>query len=360
MTSTVTVTARDMVWIAGATFLMGSDAHYAEEAPAHRVAVDGFWIDRCAVTNRQFAAFARATGYVTVAEQPPDPTDFPGAPPENLRAGSLVFARTRGPVDLTHLDQWWAWTPGASWRHPEGADSTLAGRMDHPVVHVAYDDARAYATWAEVALPTEAEWELAARGGLDGATYVWGEEPEALGERLANFWHGDFPWRAEPGYGATAPVGSFQPNGYGLFDMAGNVWEWTEDWYASQPPRGRRQALLHPAEPARGRRGREPRPRPAAVPRSAQGAQGRLVPLRRQLLPALPARGAPAADGRHGDEPRRLSLRPPRGCGESEWHLDVACRRLGAIRAAGGGSVLRSARALDRAAPRSSPAGPCR
>ncbi|HEX5923851.1 MAG TPA: formylglycine-generating enzyme family protein [Baekduia sp.] len=233
----VTATTRaDMVWIAGATFLMGSDHHYAEEAPAHRVSVDGFWIDRCAVTNRQFAAFARATGYITVAERPPDPADFPGAPPENLRAGSLVFARTRGPVDLKHLDQWWSWTPGASWRHPEGSGSTLAGRMDHPVVHVAYDDARAYGSWAGVALPTEAEWELAARGGLDGAAFVWSDEPEGPGERLANFWHGDFPWRAEPGYGMTAAVGSFPPNDYGLYDMAGNVWEWTEDWYASRHP----------------------------------------------------------------------------------------------------------------------------
>jgi formylglycine-generating enzyme required for sulfatase activity len=246
----VTATARaEMVWIAGATFLMGSNHHYAEEAPAHRVTVDGFWIDRCAVTNRQFAAFARETGYVTVAERPPDPADFPGAPPENLRAGSLVFARTRGPVDLRHLDQWWAWTPGASWRHPEGPDSTLAGRMDHPVVHVAYDDACAYATWAGAALPTEAEWELAARGGLDGATFVWGEEPEAPGQRLANFWHGDFPWRAEPGYGATAAVGTFQPNGYGLHDMAGNVWEWTEDWYASRHPDDAAKPCCIPGNP---------------------------------------------------------------------------------------------------------------
>jgi formylglycine-generating enzyme len=246
----VTATARsDMVWIAGATFAMGSDHHYPEEAPAHRVAVDGFWIDRCAVTNRQFAAFARATGHVTVAERPPDPADFPGAPPENLRAGSLVFTRTRAPVDLTHLDQWWTWTPGASWRHPEGPGSTLAGRMDHPVVHVAYEDARAYATWAGVALPAEAEWELAARGGLDGATYVWGDEPEAPGQRLANFWHGDFPWRAEPGYGTTAAVGSFPPNGHGLHEMAGNVWEWTANWYASRQPEDAAKPCCVPQNP---------------------------------------------------------------------------------------------------------------
>jgi formylglycine-generating enzyme len=236
MTGVATETARDMAWIPAATFLMGSDGHYAEEAPAHRVAVDGFWIDRHPVTNRQFAAFARETGYVTVAERPPDPAAFPGAPAENLRAGSLVFTRTPGPVDLRHVNQWWTWTPGAGWRHPEGPGSTLAGRMEHPVVHVAHEDAEAYAAWAGAALPTEAEWELAARGGLDGATYVWGDEPEPPGTPLANYWHGDFPWRPEPGYGATTAVGSFAPNGHGLHDMAGNVWEWTGDWYATRHP----------------------------------------------------------------------------------------------------------------------------
>ena len=244
MTGVVADTARDMVAIPAGTFLMGSDRHGAEEAPVHRVRVDGFRIDRHQVTNRQFAAFARATGHVTVAERPPDPAAFPGAPPENLRAGSLVFTPTRGPVDLRHLGQWWSWTPGASWRRPEGPGSTLAGRMEHPVVHVAHEDAAAYAAWADAALPTEAEWELAARGGLEGATFTWGEEPEPAGARLANFWHGDFPWRAEPGYGTTAPVGSFAPNGFGLYDMAGNVWEWTEDWYG-----GDEAASLDPAQP---------------------------------------------------------------------------------------------------------------
>ena len=219
------------VWIPPATFRMGSDAHHAEEAPARDVAVEGFWIDAYAVTNEAFAAFVDDTRYVTVAERALDPAAFPGAPPENLRAGSMVFRRSRGPVDLKRMDQWWAWTPGASWRHPDGPGSTLAGRERHPVVHVAYADARAYAEWAEKALPTEAEWELAARGGLDGAAYTWGEAPEAAGERRANYWHGDFPWRAEPGYGTTAPVGSFAPNGFGLYDMAGNVWEWTRTWF---------------------------------------------------------------------------------------------------------------------------------
>jgi len=233
-----------MKWIAGGTFRMGSDAHYPEERPSRRVTVDGFWIDTHAVTNREFAAFADETGYVTVAERPLDPADFPGAPAANLQPGSLVFTRTRRPVDLRHLNHWWTWTPGASWRHPDGPRSTLAGREDHPVVHVAYEDATAYAAFKQQRLPTEAEWEYAARGGLDGAAYTWGDDPEPEGEQLANYWHGDFPWRPEPGYGTTAPVGSFPANGYGLFDMAGNVWEWTTDWFG-----GSAAASLDPAQP---------------------------------------------------------------------------------------------------------------
>ena len=218
------------------TYRLGSDAHYAEERPARREHVDAFRIDRHAVTNAEYAAFVADTGYVTVAERPLDPAGFPGAPPENLVPGSMVFRRTSGPVDLRHLSQWWTWTPGACWRHPEGPTSDLDGRADHPVVHVAYEDADVYCAWAGATLPTEAQWEAAARGGLDAATYVWGDEPEAPGEQLANFWHGDFPWRPHEGYGATAPVGSFPANGYGLYDMAGNVWEWTTDWYAETGP----------------------------------------------------------------------------------------------------------------------------
>jgi formylglycine-generating enzyme required for sulfatase activity len=230
-----------MAWVPGGTFLMGSGDHYPEEAPAHEVAVDGFRADRFPVTNRAFARFVTETGYVTVAERPLDPEDFPGAPPENLVPGSLVFTPTPGPVDLRHLSQWWAWTPGACWRRPEGPGSSLAGREDHPAVHVAFEDAEAYAGWAGKQLPTEAEWERAARGGLDGATFTWGDEPERDGRRLANYWHGDFPWRADAGYGTTSPVGSFPPNGFGLFDMAGNVWEWTADWYVDR----------HPGDPAK-------------------------------------------------------------------------------------------------------------
>ena len=251
MTRTLAVT-EGMVRLQGGRFLMGSDDHYAEEAPAHPVVVDPFWIDRHPVTNAKFAAFVADTGYVTVAERPLDPAQFPGAPPENLVPGSLVFTGTPGPVELRHLSQWWTWTPGACWHRPEGPRSTLAGRRRHPVVHVAAEDAEAYAQWAHKALPTEAEWEFAARGGLEGARFVWGDEPERDGERLANYWHGDFPWRSGPGYGLTTPVGSFPPNGFGLYDMAGNVWEWTADWYAARHP--------------------EPAEQPCCVPRNPRGA----------------------------------------------------------------------------------------
>lgn len=225
------MTADDLVWIPAQTSVLGSDAHYPEEAPAREVAVDGFWIQRHQVTNADYAEFVAATSYVTVAERPVDPADFPGAPPENLVPGSMVFRRTAGPVDLRHINLWWAWTPGACWNHPRGPRSSLTDRDDHPVVHIAYEDAEAYACWAGLELPTEAEWETAARGGLRAAAYTWGDEPEQPGQRLANYWHGEFPYLPETGYGTTKPVGSFEANGYGLFDMAGNVWEWTTDFY---------------------------------------------------------------------------------------------------------------------------------
>ena len=220
--------------ISGRTFLMGSDEHYPEESPAHPVVVGAFRMDRCAVTVAEFAEFVSDTGYVTVAERPLAAEDFPGAPAENLVPGSLVFTLTSGPVDLRHLQQWWTWTPGACWSRPEGPDSSIEGLEHHPVVHVAYEDAEAYAGWSGQTLPTEAQWEFAARGGLDGATYTWGNAPESPDEPRANYWHGDFPWRPDPGFGTTAPVGSYRPNGYGLFDMAGNVWEWTSDWYMAR------------------------------------------------------------------------------------------------------------------------------
>ena len=242
----------DRVWIPGGAFTMGSDRHYPEEASAHRVELDGFWLGRDEVTNEQFAAFVAATGYVTVAERPLDPSQFPGAPPENLVPGSLVFTMTPGPVDLRHLAQWWTWTPGGSWRRPEGPGSSIGGREDHPVVHVAQEDAEAYAAWVGAVLPTEAQWERAARGGLDGATFTWGDDPEPAGARLANYWHGDFPWRPEPGYGRTSPVGSYPPNAYGLHDMAGNVWEWTADWYTSNHPLDLDKPCCVPSNPRGG------------------------------------------------------------------------------------------------------------
>jgi formylglycine-generating enzyme required for sulfatase activity len=226
------MTTDDFVWIPPQTTVLGSDAHYAEEAPTREVGVDGFWMQTHQVTNQQFAEFVDSTGYLTVAERPPNPDDYPGAPPENLQPGSMVFHRTPGPVDLRHLNQWWTWTPGACWNHPRGPRSSTTGREHHPVVHVAFEDASAYSHWAGFQLPTEAQWEVAARGGVAGAVYTWGDEPELPGQRLANYWHGEFPYLPDTGYGTTSRVGSFEPNGYGLYDMAGNVWEWTTDWWA--------------------------------------------------------------------------------------------------------------------------------
>jgi sulfatase modifying factor 1 len=222
-----------MVRIPGGTFLMGSDAHYPEEAPAHRVTVNAFWMDRCAVTNADFRRFVEATGYVTLAERPANPADHPGVPPEMLAPASAVFLKPPQRVDLGDHAHWWAFVAGADWRHPRGAGSSLQGLWKHPVVHVGYEDAEAYAAWAGKALPTEAEWEFAARGGLEGAEFVWGSELAPGGRHLANTWQGEFPWQnlREDGHEWTAPVGTFPPNGYGLHEMAGNVWEWTCDWY---------------------------------------------------------------------------------------------------------------------------------
>ena len=239
----------------GGTFTMGSDDHYPEEAPTHPVRVGPFSIDVAAVTNAEFAAFVEATGFVTVAERDLDPADYPDAPAENLRAGSMVFTPTRGPVDLRHLSQWWRWKPGACWRHPQGPTSSLDRRLDHPVVHVAHEDALAYATWVQASLPSEAEWEYAARGGLDGATYTWGDEPRPGGKIMANTWDGpDFPWRStgESGFQRTAPVGSFPPNGFGLHDMAGNVWEWTDDWWTTTHPDAAGSPCCAPEDPRGG------------------------------------------------------------------------------------------------------------
>jgi sulfatase modifying factor 1 len=223
-----------MVRIDGGTFRMGSDRFYPEEAPVRDVPVAGFWIDPYAITNEQFSRFVRKTGYLTVAERPLDPADYPGAPQENLVPGALVFHMTPGPVDLGDYTQWWSWVPRACWKHPEGPGSSIDSRPDHPVVHIAFEDAESFAQWAGKRLPTEAEWEFAARGGLDGEDFVWGDEMEPGGKPAANTWQGEFPWKSSARRGPrTMPVGSFAPNGFGLYDMAGNVWEWTTDWYLS-------------------------------------------------------------------------------------------------------------------------------
>jgi formylglycine-generating enzyme required for sulfatase activity len=232
-----------MAWIPGGEFAMGSDHHYPEEAPVHRASVDGFWMDRCAVTNRDFARFVEETGHVTVAERPPDAADYPDARPELLQPFSAVFQMPAGPVDLDNAYNWWVHTPGANWRKPKGprGPSSLKRLPTHPVVHVAWEDVAAYAEWAGKQLPTEAEWEFAARGGLDGAEFAWGDELTPDGSHVANTWQGEFPVEnlKQDGFAGTAPVESFPPNGYGLYEVTGNVWEWTTDWYrdhGAEPP----------------------------------------------------------------------------------------------------------------------------
>jgi sulfatase modifying factor 1 len=227
------MSTKGMVWIPGGTFAMGCESFYPEEAPVQDVAVDGFWIDERPVTVAQFRRFVKATGYVTLAERPLDPADYPGADPASLTPGSLVFRPAPGPVDLGDYRAWWEYVPGARWSNPEGPGSDTYTRGRHPVTHVAYEDACAYAAWAGKALPTEAEWEFAARGGLSGATFTWGDE---YVDGMANTWQGEFPWENEltDGYAGTSPVASFPANGYGLYDMAGNVWEWTSDRYSER------------------------------------------------------------------------------------------------------------------------------
>jgi len=242
---------KNMVWVPGGTFLMGSDQFYPEERPVHRVAVDGFWMDAHPVTVAEFRRFVKATGHRTLAERAPDPADYPDADPALLVPGSLVFRQTDGPVPLDDIRRWWAWTPGADWRHPEGPGSTTHGRERHPVTHVAYEDAAAYAAWAGKALPSEAEWERAARGGLEGAVYCWGDEPHPRGRMMANTWQGAFPWRNDlaDGFLGTSPVERFPANGYGLYDMAGNVWEWTADYFTPRHPDDAASSCCVPRNP---------------------------------------------------------------------------------------------------------------
>jgi formylglycine-generating enzyme len=244
----------NMIWIPSGTFRMGSDRHYAEEAPVHRVTVDGFWIDRTPVTNREFRIFVEATGYVTFAEMAPDPKDYPGALPHMLKAGSLVFCPPNHPVDLSNFANWWAFKFGANWRRPYGKGSSVRGLDNHPVVHIAYRDAEAYAAWAGKVLPTEAEWEHAARGGLDQAEFAWGHEFTPGGRHMANTWHGNFPHEnlATDGHERTSPVDAFPPNGFGLLDMIGNVWEWTTDWYSAKHTADAPKACCIPENPRGG------------------------------------------------------------------------------------------------------------
>ena len=225
-----------MVAIPGGVFSMGSDRHYPEEAPMRQVRVDGFFIDQTPVANADFRRFVNATGYVTFAEIRPNPEDYPGALPHMLKAGSLVFAPPRHAVDLSDWSGWWHFKFGANWRRPYGPRSSISGLDRHPVVHIAYRDAEAYAKWVGKDLPTEAEWEFAPRGGLDGAEYAWGDAFAPDDRQMANTWQGEFPHQnlKRDGYDRTSPVKAFPPNGYGLYDMIGNVWEWTCDWWSSR------------------------------------------------------------------------------------------------------------------------------
>jgi len=241
-----------MVRIPGGTFRMGSDKHYPEEAPVHRVTVGDFWIDRTPVTNRQFKEFVRATGHITFAEIPPDPKDYPGALPDMLFAGSLVFTPPKHPVDLRDWSQWWAFLKGADWRHPFGPKSNINGLDEHPAVHIAYSDALSFARWTGKDLPTEAEWEFAARGGLEDTEFAWGDEFMPRNRQMANTWHGEFPRERRPGFKRTSPVTAFPPNGYGIYDMIGNVWEWTSDWYSPKHTADAPKACCIPENPRGG------------------------------------------------------------------------------------------------------------
>ena len=282
-----------------------------DAVPVHRVYVDGFWIDRTEVTNEQFDRFVRATGYVTIAERTPTKEEFPTAPPENLVAGSTVFTPTAHPVPLDNHFRWWRYQKGANWRHPEGPSSSIKGREQYPVVHIAYDDAVAYATWAGKRLPTEAEWEFAARGGASGKLYPWGDDLRPGGKLAANIYEGRFPTHdaGEDGFAGIAPVARFAPNGYGLYDVAGNVWEWCSDWYRADyfaqlaAAGGGREKSAGTRQPVRsGRAEREE----ARAPR-------RLVPLHRSVLHALHGRHPRQGRGHDRQQPSRLPARQSRG-----------------------------------------------
>ncbi len=261
----------EMICVPGGTYRMGSEQHYPEERPVHPVEVESFLMDATPVTNRQFSAFVAATGYVTYAEIPPDPKDYPGALPHMLKAGSLVFTPPDYPVDLRDWSQWWQFCFRANWRRPYGPGSTIKGLEDHPVVHVAYRDAEAFAAWMGKALPTEAEWEFAARGGLEDAEFAWGDAFNPDGRQMANTWQGAFPSEnlCTDGYARTSPVRAFPPNAYGLHDMIGNVWEWTSDWWSDRHPDAAPKACCVPLNPRGGpeRASYDPRQPAVIIPR---------------------------------------------------------------------------------------------
>ena len=312
-----------MVRIPGGVFAMGSNDHYPEERPVHRVAVDPFWMDETPVTNRQFREFVQATGYVTFAEVPPRAEDYPGASPHMLKAGSLVFTPPKGPVDLNQPLTWWEFSFGANWRRPQGRNSTNRDLDDHPVVHVTHRDATAYATWIGKELPTEAEWEFAARGGLDSKEFAWGNELYPGGKPVANTWQGQFPVQnlRLDGYDRTSPVKAFEPNGYGLFDMIGNTWEWTEGWFVARHVAEEAKACCIPQNP-RGpslRESIDPRD-PARIPRKV--LKGRLTSLCTELLPAIPACRPSSRANRHIDKSRRFPV-----CVEDVALMRVALER---------------------------------
>ena len=308
------VTEQDgMIWLSGGRFRMGSDHHYSEEAPEHDAVVDGFWIDPTPVTNRQFAEFVAATGHVTVAEIAPCAEDYPGALPEMLQAGSLVFTPTEGPVRLDDWSQWWRFVFGADWRHPTGPDSSLDGLDDHPVVHVALADVEAFAAWAGKQLPTEAEWEYAARAG-SVSEFAWGDELVPGGRHMANIWQGEFPHRnsLEDGYQRTSPVGAYPASGFGLFDMIGNVWEWTLDWFADR----------HAIDPAK----------PCCAPRNPRGAA--MESSHDPAMPAIPIPRRVLKGGSHLCAPSycrryRPAARHAQPVDSSTSHIGFRCIRRG-------------------------------
>jgi formylglycine-generating enzyme len=311
----------NMAWIPGGAFTMGSNKHYPEEAPSHTATVGPFWIDKYQITNEQFGQFVEATGHITLAERPPDPKDYPGALKELLQPASVVFKKPLHSVDLGNHFNWWTYVPGADWRHPEGPNSSLADRAEHPVVHLAFCDAEAYARWAGKELPTEAEWEFAARSSLEGADYAWGNDLEPDGRQMANIWQGSFPWQnlLIDGYEGTAPVGQFPANSYGVFDMIGNVWEWTADWYSAHQreakgccggaiPKGDRELSYDPQMPA------------IRIPRKViKGGSFLCSPVYcRRYRPA--ARMAQPVDTSTCHVGLRLIVRPKKPSDGCEWH----------------------------------------